>query len=196
MKYDLNRKVGAESSRTYKQKIRSGFFDKYMQGKGIEPGFAGYQEGTVSILEGCLGVDLNYPNYDGINLPFQDEEFDYLYSSHCLEHVKDINQVLKEWYRVVKTDGYLVIITPHQYLYERRINKPSKWNGDHNYFFSPGKLLTHIEEALEPNSYRVRLLEDGDENYNYSVPLSSHPDGQYEITTVLQKIKKPDWNLE
>lgn len=196
MKYDLNRKVGEESQRTYAAKCQNGFFDKYMQGIGLDIGFAGYLKGCQPILETAAGVDKDYPGYDGVTLPFGSESQDYVYSSHCLEHIDFDFLAIREWMRVVKTDGHLVLVVPHQYLYEKRGRMPSKWNADHKHFYNPSKLLLAVEYALKPNTYRVRLLEDGDQGFDYRIGPDRHSDGQYEITLVLQKIQPPAWFLE
>ena len=187
--------VGTESSRTYADKIANGFFAKYMSGNGLEIGFKGYTEGVVPILDTAEGVDLGYPAYDGKTLPFADNSQSYVYSSHVLEHIEDYMGTLREWYRVTKVGGHIIIVVPHQFLYEKKRYLPSKWNGDHKHFFTPGTLLQCVEISLPINSYRVRLLEDGDKDYTYDIGPEKHAGGQYEITLVLQKIAKPTWNL-
>lgn len=190
------RMIGTESSNTYQDKIDNGFFAKYMSGKGLDIGFAGYtDEGGAVILDTAIGVDLDYPGYDGVTLPFESESQDYVYSSHCLEHVAEYEQALREWHRVVKVGGFIVIVVPHQYLYEKKHQLPSKWNKGHLRFYTPGSLALEVENSLAPNSYRVRLLEDGDKGFVYSIPPEKHSGGQYEITLVLQKIKPPAWEL-
>lgn len=189
------RKVGTESQRTHQDKIDSGFYTKYMSGNGLDIGFAGYTEGVEPILPTAIGVDLNYPGYDGKVLPFGNETQDYVYSSHCLEHVEYHITTIKEWFRVLKTNGHLVIVVPHQYLYEKRLNSPSKWNEDHKRFYTPGVLLRSVEVALIPNTYRIRLLEDGDKGFDYTIGPDRHSNGQYEITLVIQKIIPPTWVL-
>lgn len=189
------RKVGTESQRTFKDKIKSGFFRKYMSGKGLDIGFAGYGTGAKPILPGAIGVDTNYPGYDGNRLPFDDNSQDYIYSSHCLEHIENHYLALSQWHRVTKVGGYIVIVVPHQYLYEKQADKPSRWNTDHKNFYTPRGLLSAVETALKPNTYRVRLLEDGDKEFDYSRGPELHSDGQYEITLVLQKIQPPAWKL-
>lgn len=190
------RKVGQESQRTYEEKLNSGFFNKYMSGNGLDIGYAGYIDGCLPILDTAIGVDTNYPGYDGKTLPFTNESQDYVYSSHCLEHINTTVLALREWFRVLKIGGFMVTIVPHHYLYEKKAQLPSRWNEDHKYFFTPGFLLSCIEHALKPNSYRVRLLEDGDAGFDYSIGPDKHSDGQYEITLVIQKIPLPAWELE
>ena len=193
------RLVGTESRRTWQQKKDSGFFDKYMSGYGLEIGYTGYTgENIVPILDTATGIDTDYPGYDGINLQFGTETQNYVYSSHCIEHIPTSNLylVLQEWMRVTKVGGHVVIVVPHKFLYEKKKDLPSRWNGDHKDMYTPGSLLTIIERCLAPNSYRVRLLEDGDQGFNYNLGPEVHSAGQYEITLVIQKIQNPDWSLD
>lgn len=192
----LTRKVGQESSRTYEDKLKNGFFDKYMQGVGLDIGFSGYIPGVLPILPTAIGVDKGFPGYNGHTLPFADESQDYVYNSHCLEHISDYKNALYDWMRVLKVGGHMVIAVPHQYLYEKRTSLPSRFNGDHKRHYVPSSLLKEVEESLEPNSYRVRLLEDGDKDYDYSIPPNKHCSGQCEILLVIQKITPPTWKIE
>lgn len=50
---------------------------------------------------------------DGTKLPFKDGEWDFVISSHCLEHNFDTLGALKEWLRVVKPGGFVFTIFPH-----------------------------------------------------------------------------------
>lgn len=42
----------------------------------------------------------------------KDEAYDFLISSNCLEHVANPLKALKEWTRVVKKNGYLMLVLP------------------------------------------------------------------------------------
>jgi SAM-dependent methyltransferase len=194
---DPERPVGWESRKTYALKIASGFFDKYLSGKAIlDIGYKGGLEGVVPIVPQAIGIDVDYPGYDGKKLPFPDESQDAIYASHCLEHIKDYRGVLREWFRVVKVGGYLVIIVPHQHLFERRRDLPSHWNVDHYRFYTPASLLREVEDVLEPNSHRIRQLVDNDLGFDYSVTPLQAGVGCFEIELVLQKIEKPVWELD
>lgn len=188
--------VGPESRRTYLQKLDNGFFTKYMGGAcGLDIGFQGHKGPVEPILPSATGVDLGYPGYDGLTLPFTDNSQDYIYSSHCLEHITQYIHVLRDWHRVIKVTGYIVIVVPHAHLYEKKASPPSDFNRGHRRFYTPASLLSEVEEALPPNSYRVRFLEDGDDKFDYSRGPGLHSNGQYEITLVLQKIPLPTWSL-
>lgn len=44
----------------------------------------------------------------------ESENYDFLLSSHCLEHCANAIATLKEWARVVKPAGYLLVIVPNR----------------------------------------------------------------------------------
>lgn len=50
----------------------------------------------------------------GDNLPFEDSSFDFVISSHVLEHFYDPIKALMEWNRVVRDGGYIYAIVPHK----------------------------------------------------------------------------------
>jgi len=49
------------------------------------------------------------------------ESFDFVYSSHCLEHLDDPMAALRRWWEVVKSGGYLVVVVPDFEMYERGV---------------------------------------------------------------------------
>jgi SAM-dependent methyltransferase len=193
---DPGRPVGLESRKSYGLKIKGGFFDKYLSGSAIlEIGYKGHIEGAVPIVPQAIGVDLDYPGYDGMTLPFPDDSHDAVYTSHCLEHISDYRGAIREWFRVLKLGGHLVIVVPHQFLFERRQELPSRVS-DHKRFYTPATLLREIEETLEPNTYRVRHLVDNDSEFDYSIlPWQESVVGCYEVELVLEKIRPPCWTI-
>jgi ubiquinone/menaquinone biosynthesis C-methylase UbiE len=50
----------------------------------------------------------------GDSIPVPDESYDFIVSSHVLEHFPDPIRALKEWQRIVKEGGYIFIIIPHK----------------------------------------------------------------------------------
>ena len=50
---------------------------------------------------------------DADRIPRPDCEYDFVFSSHCLEHMPDTIRTLEEWKRVLKHGGFLVLILPH-----------------------------------------------------------------------------------
>lgn len=193
--FDKNRQVGQESIKSYQEKIKNGFLEKYLSGKNIlEIGFAGYNmtRKVVPIVENAIGIDQGYPGYDGINLPFPDESQDAVYSSHVLEHIPYWEQALQEWFRVLKVGGFMIIVVPHWLLYEKKKDLPSRFAGvGHFRYYLPHTLLAEIQEALPLGEWRLRHMCDNDLNYNYNLPDHVHPEGCYEIECVIEKI--PDY---
>ena len=90
----------------------------------------------------------------------------------------------------------MIVTVPHKFLYEKRKALPSRWNKDHKRFYTPSSLLSEVEEALEPNTYRVIRLKDNDYGFNYARGPLDHSSGCYEIELILQRIVPPSWELE
>jgi predicted SAM-dependent methyltransferase/ADP-heptose:LPS heptosyltransferase len=65
---------------------------------------------------------------------FATEQYDFVFSSHLLEHIPfdKVVKTLKEWLRVLKVGGYLLLYLPDETLYpkvgEPGANKDHKWN--------------------------------------------------------------------
>lgn len=172
------------------------FFGEYLGGQGLDIGFRGsLGDSAETVVPGAIGVDRDYPGYNGKALPFPDETQDFVYSSHCLEHLKDPIGAIKEWYRVLKIGGHMIITVPHRDLYEKKLFRPSTWNAGHKRYYTPATLLLEIEGALKINSYRLRYLQDCDEGYDYSIGPDKHAAGEYQIECVIEKIKLPPWEI-
>src|ERR1700730_4270967 len=188
------RRVGPEAAKNLHRRQREGFFDKYLSGEAIlDIGFRGEDPNSQPITDKAIGIDLDYPGYDGKTLPFPDGSQDAVFASHVLEHIEDWAAALADWYRVLKTGGHMVIAVPHRDLYERKATLPSRFNLDHKRFYTPAVLLGGVEEALPVGGYRVRLLKEADEAFDYTIPPERHAAGSYEIELVLQKIEIPEY---
>lgn len=185
---------GAETQKAHFRRVREDFYSKFLQGKGLDIGFAGYESGTIPITN-SIGVDKNYPNYNGTILPFENESQHFVYSSHCLEHIENYKESLVEWLRVLKIGGFLIITVPHKFLYEKK-EFPSRFNGDHRRMYTPASLMKEIEESFQPNSYRLVYIKDCAEDFDYSIPPEVHSCGEYQIELVLQKIEIPKWEIK
>jgi len=94
------------------------------------------------------------------------ESFDSVYSSHCLEHLRDARVALTHWVRVVRRGGFVIVRVPDFELYEHAVI-PSMFNEDHKLFFTtnPGfrsdaviflpELVNNV--CLEENCTLMRL---------------------------------------
>ena len=66
--------------------------------------------------DGYLTADLFDPRVmvkmDITNIQYPDETFDVIYCSHVLEHVPDDKKAMCEFYRVLKSDGWAILLVP------------------------------------------------------------------------------------
>jgi SAM-dependent methyltransferase len=60
--------------------------------------------------------------------------YDFVHSAHCLEHMVDPEVALKNWVRVCKPGGYIVVVIPEEDMYEHGF-WPSRFNSDHKWSF-------------------------------------------------------------
>ena len=56
--------------------------------------------------------NISFITYDGIDLPFADNEFDMVISRYALHHFPDIQKSISEVSRVIKQEGFLFISDP------------------------------------------------------------------------------------
>lgn len=125
-----------------------------------------------------------------------DGSLDWLYSSHCLEHLSDPDRALRNWVRVVRPGGRLLIAVPHRNLYERRRELPSRWNPDHRRFYLPwrseGPHTVGLWEWLAPQQgplgFRILTLVTGDWGNSNTQDQHQHPDGEYQIDALLERL--------
>ncbi len=123
-----------------------------------------------------------------------DEHYDWLFSSHCLEHLETPNVALENWVRVVKPGGRLLISVPHRTLYEGRTRLPSKWNLDHKRFYLPFEddgthtvgLLRWLQKHERTMPFTILNLVTGDWG-NTHTGEHGHPDGEYQIDAFLAR---------
>ena len=60
----------------------------------------------------------------------QDNTYDFVHSSHCLEHLNDPYEAFENWIRICKPGGHIITTIPDEDLYEQG-EFPSTFNGDH-----------------------------------------------------------------
>lgn len=183
---------GCEAEKAHAHRERMGFYSCFMSGRGLDIGFKGEVENAEPVLPTAIGIDKDYPGYNGSTLPFESDSQDYVFASHVLEHIPDYIKSIQEWHRVLKPGGYLIICVPHRDLYEKKARPPSNWCADHKRFYTSSSLLREIEDALAPNSYRIAQFSERDDNYDYTrgsdVPIR-YWDERIEIECVIKKIK-------
>ncbi len=121
-----------ETSKCSDRRDYEGFFDRFIQGNGIDIGC-----GRDKIDSTALGYDLESGDAQKMK-GVDDDTFDYVYSSHCLEHMRDPLEALLNWWRILRPGGYLIVAVPDEDLYEQGIF-PSAFNTDHKVTFTISK---------------------------------------------------------
>ena len=122
-------KQQGETSKTRQRRTREAFFERYFNGRGLDIGFGG-----DLLTPNCVGWDFEHGDAQSLK-GIDDSKFDFVYSSHTLEHMTMPDISLLNWWRVLKSGGYLILYVPHRDLYEKRETLPSRWNSDHKHFF-------------------------------------------------------------
>ena len=173
------------------------FFKKYLSG---------------SVLDIGAGADPVVPNAQIFDLPQGDANhildylkpntFDSVHSSHCLEHMHNPKKALRDWWKLVKPDGYLITIVPHEDLYEQ-FNWPSIFNKDHKATFrmngsdswSPVSINIY-EECKKLNQCEIISCKLWDTNFDYELlfPRNKKPKNHRvfwnrQVSSIARRIK-------
>lgn len=182
-------KIGTSSQAAAFRPSVSQIVSAYCENHGLEIGPGDHPRCDPSRTEfldkhGCRN---NYPHQinivaDANHIPRPDACFDFVFSSHCLEHMPDTIRSLEEWKRVLKPGGFLVLVLPHC---ERT--------------FDRGRSISTLEHHLE--DYEARVGEEDFTNWDdweaYSVkqydhvwlndPASRLPDGTIDRAWVVRQ---------
>ncbi len=93
--------------------------------------------GRDPVVSHAVGFDQQHGDANMIS-SYVHQLFDCVYSSHCLEHMRDPSKALANWWQLVKPDGHLFFTVPDEDLYEQGVF-PSRFNGDHKFTFTLAK---------------------------------------------------------
>lgn len=119
-----------ESSKT--KKVWGDLERSVLRGEGIDIGC-----GADPVLPGVMPFDIADGDANEI-LRHVHRQFDFVYASHCLEHMRDPRAALAQWWQLVKPGGVLFVIVPDEDLYEQGY-WPSRFNRDHKWTFTIAK---------------------------------------------------------
>lgn len=70
-----------------------------------------------------MGCNCNFLVCDATKIPFDSNHFDVVILSEVLEHVIDQERCIREIYRVLKPNGYLMLTTPNSGGFHRSMIK-------------------------------------------------------------------------
>lgn len=176
-----------ETRKAYPRRLRERFFDRYLVGDGVDIGC-----GTDPVTPTCVRWDRDRDAYKLTG------EYDWIYSSHCLEHLERPVQAVEAWWSCLRPGGRLIVVVPHRDLYERKKAPPSRWNSEHATFWLPdgsgggypttrGLLETILNACPDAELLRLTVEDTG------WLPLSPdvHAVGEYSIEGVWRKPVAP-----
>jgi ADP-heptose:LPS heptosyltransferase len=143
----------------------------YLKGRGLDIG-----AGDFRILPHATTVDnMHHAAFGFQTRPdvlcdaakldvFGSQSMDFVYSSHTLEHIEDAAGAVREWWRVLRHGGYLVLYLPHKLFYPNIGTRGC--NPDHKHDFLPADVI-----AMLPNGHDVLECQERNENQEYSFLL-------------------------
>ncbi|HPI41412.1 MAG TPA: methyltransferase domain-containing protein [Pseudobdellovibrionaceae bacterium] len=140
-------------------------FLPYLTGSGIDIGC-----GADPILQSARAFDQIHGDANQIS-KYIPEKFDYIFSSHSLEHMLDPLLALEDWLKILKPAGYLVVLVPDEDLYEQG-NFPSRFNRDHKHTFTIQKSKSwspkshNILELVKKLNVELIMIELQEDNYD------------------------------
>lgn len=126
-----------------------------------------------------------------------DDTYDFVHSSHCLEHLHDPQEGLRNWLRVTRPGGHVIVTVPDEDLYEQGVF-PSTFNRDHKVTFTLYKPrswsvksvnLLEMLTRLGPSA-QVEKIERLTASYRFGLPRfdqTATPVGECAIEFVLRK---------
>jgi len=94
---------------------------------------------------------------------FSSNSFDAIFSSHLLEHIVDYSSALKEWWRTIKVNGYLVLYLPHKEYYPNIGEKGS--NPDHKHDYIPDDI---VDAMVDLSGWNLLVNESRNNDNEYS----------------------------
>lgn len=186
-----------ETAKARARRLREGFFDRFCSGVGIDIGAGGMH----GIPLDPLFPDIRCWDLGDGDATFMagvpNEAFDFVYSSHCLEHIWNPWLALRNWWRILKPGGHLIVYVPHRDLYEKKRELPSRFNPDHKFFILPWHddlpytlgLGPLVLGAVGPGAALCKLAVC-DEGWEPVAP-TDHSYGEYAIEMVVQKLPSP-----
>lgn len=160
------------------KRLKEGFFQKYLKGKSI----IDVGSGNDPITDTAFKYDKIFnKDYDAtFLLEVFDESYDVVYSSHFLEHSNCNYLAIRNWWRVLKPSGHMIISVPDRIHYERKTEMPSHFNRDHKYFILEDKeelpftlnLKSFLAAALSDKDYQLESL--GRWGYSIEAIIKKH----------------------
>lgn len=193
--------MGQEASKAVMRRVHDNRFStKYFVGDGIDIGAGNdnlynFREQFTSI-KSVRGWD----KQDGDAMLMQsvyDNTFDFVHSSHCLEHLTDPTTALTNWIRICKPGGHIVVMVPEEDMYEQG-HWPSRYAQDHLTSWAVGKNISWspvcvsvihflVKFVADVEILKIEKLDAGYKYINNKEDQTAYPTGECAIEFILKK---------
>ena len=173
----------------------------YTRGVGLDlgcgphkafPHFIGMDSGKDTALFGIkMKPDVTLKTCERLEDDVHAESCDFVFSSHLLEHIVDHFAALREWWKVIKPGGHLVLYLPHKDLYPN-IGQPGA-NPDHVHDFMPEDIIDAMRQVGFDWSLLVNETRSGGMEYSFLQVFRKEKPGcghDYPYFTALKPGKK------
>lgn len=178
-----------ETKKAAGRRLRDARFQELLIGEGLDIGCGG-----DPITEDCARWDRVLGHGDATLMEgVEPHRYNWLYSSHLLEHLSDPCAALRRWWQLLRPSGNLILFVPHRDLYEKRRVLPSRFNSDHKFFLLPDRddpphtlSLARLLGETTPGG-RLLYIRTCDEGHTITDP-ERHSDGEYSIEAVVRKL--------
>ena len=156
----------------------------YLRGFGLDIG-----AGSFKVLPQVVSVDNGFDNVM-FGIPFKadvtvksaedltvfgSQTMDFVYSSHLLEHLEKPEKALKEWWRILRPKGVMVLYLPHEDLYPK-VGEPGA-NPDHKHNLNEQKVIDWMRDIGRWDLERCEKRSDDDE-YSFLMVFRKREVGQ------------------
>lgn len=141
-----------ENSRGFESKKIKWEIVPYTRGRGLDlgcgrektfPHFISVDNGSHASFGWNINPDISVESCEKLDM-FASQSMDFVFSSHLLEHIQDTSKALKEWWRIIKPGGFLVLYLPHKEHYPN-VGQPGA-NPDHKHDFTPDDIKQKMHE--------------------------------------------------
>lgn len=169
--------MSKETFKSNKRRKGTWLFNKVFSGVGLDicPGRSPLREEDFPNIRSMSYFTWEQGDANNIEDFVKPESFDFVYSSNCLEHMTDAKHSFKQWWRLVKPGGYLVITVPDEDLYEQ--GEFGRFNRNHKHSFTIYKERSWCDKSINVldiikllDDYEIIRIELVDTNYDYSIP--------------------------
>jgi len=167
----------------------------FLRGRGLDLG-----AGSFKVLPHVISVDNGHHEMFGHHIQpdvkvqtaekldvFASRSMDFVFSSHLLEHIEDYKAALKEWWRVVKDGGYLILYLPHKEFYPN-VGQPGA-NPDHKHDFLPVDIQDAMKEVA--TGWDLIRCQERNNDQEYSMLLIfKRVGGKYQMSCLNERPQK------